>query len=165
MSMAPAAPTLLARWPRRRVLLAVLVVSLVLNIFFVAGAVWTRLHPPAPAFGMEQRFQRMAAELQLDAGQRAGFERYVAAMRARSDKMRHDMGPLIGAAWEEMAKPNPDSGQVLRLYGDVAAKRQEFQREAAVQTMDFLSLLSPDQRSKFIAIARERRGGSRSRSR
>ena len=67
----------LASWPHRRVLLAVLVVSLVLNVCFIAGAAWTRMrHPPAGA--LEPVFQRMPAELGLDDKQRAAFDRYVA---------------------------------------------------------------------------------------
>lgn len=164
MSLTAAATTVMARWPRRGVLLAVLVVSLALNLFFIAGAVWTRANAP-PAGGPEQRFQRMAAELNLDTNQRSGFERYVSAMRARGEKMRREVGPLIGAAWEEMAKPQPDTVQVLHLFDQAAAKRQELQREAAVQTVDFLSILTPEQRGKLVAITRERRGAWRSQNR
>ena len=163
MSLATAATTATAKWPRRGMLLAVLVVSLVLNVFFIAGAAWTRIE--APPAGLEQRFERMAAELKLDAKQRNGFERYAAATRARGENMRKQVGPLIGAAWEEIAKPQPDTAQVLRLFDQAIAKRQELQREAAVQTLDFLSILTPEQRGKFVAITRERRGAWRSQNR
>jgi len=47
--------------------------------------------------------------------------------------------------------------QIMRLFDEAAEKRREFQRETAAQTLDFLAILSPAQRSKFVAIARERR--------
>ena len=79
-------------------------------------------------------------------------------MRGRFDNVRRQVGPLIGAAWAELAKPQADGAQALRLFGEAADKRRELQREAAAQTVEFLSVLSPAQRSKFVAIAGERRG-------
>jgi uncharacterized membrane protein len=162
--MASAATGVFARWPRRGVLLALLVVSLVLNVFFVAGAVWTRVRTP-PAHGLEQRFQRLAADLDLDARQRGAFERYVAAIRARNEKMHQEVAPLIGGAWEEIAKPQADTAEVLRRFDTAIEKRRGFQHEVVVQTLDFLSILTAEQRSKFVAIARDRRGGRRAQSR
>jgi len=144
-------------WPRRRVLVALLVVSAALNFFFIAGAVWTRLQAPAGWPGPEQRFRQMAAGLDLDAQQRISFDTYAAAMRARSEKMHQQIAPLIGAVWDEIAKPQPDMGEVARLFDEAAEKRGVFQREATVATVAFLSVLSPAQRSKFVANARARR--------
>ncbi len=157
MSTATAATTGRTGRPRRRILVALLVVSAALNFCFIAGAVWTRLHAPAGWPGPEQRFQQMAAGLDLDPQQRTSFDRYVAAMRLRTEKMHEQIAPLIGAVWQEIAKPQADVGQVMRLFDEAAQKRQEFQREATTQTLAFLSVLSPEQRSKFVAIARARR--------
>jgi len=157
VSTAAAATTVRTGWPRRRVLVALLVVSAALNFCFIAGAVWTRLHAPAGWPGPEQRYRQMAAGLDLNAQQEISFDRYVAAMRDRTEKMHEQMAPLIGAVWEEMAKPQADIAQVMRLFDDATEKRREFQREATVETVTFLSVLSPAQRSKFVAIARERR--------
>jgi Spy/CpxP family protein refolding chaperone len=85
-------------------------------------------------------------------------------MRTRTEKMRQQVAPLIGSAWEEVAKPQADEAQVMRLFDEAALKRREFQREASAETLKFLTLLTPAQRSKFVAIARERRA-SRSRPR
>ncbi len=52
-------------WPRSRILSAVLAVSLVLNVLFVAGAVWGRIEE-APARGLDRRFERIGAQLDLD---------------------------------------------------------------------------------------------------
>jgi Spy/CpxP family protein refolding chaperone len=151
----PGGPT---GWLSRRVLLILLVASVVLNLCFVAGAVWTRWHAPARWAGMEQRYQQMAAELDLNPQQKIAFDAYVAAMRTRTEKMRQQVGPLVGAAWEEIAKPQAEEAQVGRLFDEAAEKRREFQREAGAQTLKFLAILSPEQRSKFVAIAHQRRG-------
>jgi uncharacterized membrane protein len=159
VSTAPADPVAGAPTgsPRRRVLVILLILSVVLNLCFIAGAAWTRLHGPARWGGLEQRYQQMAAELNLEPQQRAGFDAYVAAMRARTDKMHEQVGPLMSAAWDEVAKPQADVGQVMRLFDEAAEKRREFQREATAQTLSFLATLSPAQRGKFVAIARERK--------
>ncbi len=144
------------RWPSRRVLVVLLILSAVLNFCFLAGAAWIRLHAPA-RWGLEERYQQMAVELNLEPQQRAGFDAYVAAMRARTEKMREQVAPLMNAAWQEIAKPQAEAAQVTRLFDEAAAKRGEFQREATVKTLDFLAILSPAQRGKFVAIAHERR--------
>jgi uncharacterized membrane protein len=144
------------KWSRERTLMAVLIVSAALNLCFVGGAVWTRLHPPAEPQSMTQHYQQIAAQLDLDPRQRTAFERYFAAMRARSEKMHQQVAPLVGEAWEAVARPEADVKQVLQLIDAATDKRREFQHEAAVQTLDFLSTLSPDQRAKFVAFARER---------
>jgi uncharacterized membrane protein len=160
--MASVATTVPARWPHRRVLIAVLVVSLVLNVGFVAGVAWTRLHA-TPAGGYDAVFRRVPAELGLDNGQRAAFDRYVASMRALNERVRQQVAPLLAAAWEELAKPQATAEDVTRQFAEVGAKRQESQREIVLQTVEFVSVLSPDQRRKFVTLMRERWGSRRTR--
>jgi Spy/CpxP family protein refolding chaperone len=161
VSVASPATNWLARWPDRRVLLALLVISVVLNVFVVAGAVWSRMWPPPGP--LEQRFQHIATQLDLDDKQRAAFRKYVSGSRARGDKIREQVAPLISGAWDEIAKPQADAGQVSRLFDEAAAKRQELQHDATTQTLELLALLSPEQRRKFVAIMRERRATRRNR--
>lgn len=162
MSVAATGASAAGGWPYRRIVLAVLAVSLVLNLFFVAGAVWTRIQAPPPSRGFEQRYQQMGTQLDLDPQQRAAFDRYVAAMRARGDNMRQQVAPLMAAAWEEAAKPHVDTTQALRLFEEASDKRRQFHHEAIAQTLDFLATLSPAQRARFVALSRERRGQWRS---
>jgi len=140
-----------ARSPRRLVWV-LLALSVALNLFFVGGALWIRVHPAAVLSFQEQRFQRMARELDLAPQQRAGFDRYVAAMRSRTAQMHQQLAPLYAAAWQEMAQPHADEAQVMRLFDEATAKRREFQREATSQTLAFLAVLSPAQRARFLAI-------------
>jgi Spy/CpxP family protein refolding chaperone len=164
VSMATAGTTTPAGWRGRRLLIILLVGSALLNLCFVGGAAWTRWHMHARWASPEQRDRQMAAELDLAPQQRVAFDSYIAAMRARTEKMHQQVAPLVGSAWEEIAKPVADAAQVMRLIDEAAEKRREFQREASAQTLDFLATLTPAQRSKFVAIARERLG-ARMRSR
>ncbi len=157
MSIVTAGRTAAARSPRRHLLITLVSISVALNIFFVAGAAWTRLHAPPASVGLEERYDEMAAELKLDPQQRAAFDRYVATIRPRVEEMRRQVDPLIASAWDEVAKPQTDTAQVMGLFDQATEKRREFQRELAGQTLAFLSLLSPEQRSKFVAVVREHR--------
>lgn len=139
---------------RRRLILAALAVSLVLNLCFVAGAAWTRLNePPAPG----ERFKAIAGELNLTATQSAAFDLYLKAIRERSREARADIDPIVAAAWTEIAKPHPDEAQIGRLFDQAAEKRRSFQRDGTTATLQFLTTLTPEQRTKFVTLVRERR--------
>jgi uncharacterized membrane protein len=157
VSSAAAGPTAATGRRGRRLLPALLVVSVALNLFFVVGAVWTRLHHPPGWPNREERYQQLAKRLDLEPSQRAGFDRFVAAMRTRDENVREQIAPLVSGAWDELAKPQPDAGLITRRFDEASAKWREFQREATLQTLDFLAMLSPAQRAEFVAEARERR--------
>ena len=71
--------------------------------------------------------------------------------------MRQQVDPLIGSAWEEVAKQQADPARVNELFDQATEKRRAFQRDLTTQTLAFLAVLSPEQRSKFVQMARERR--------
>jgi Spy/CpxP family protein refolding chaperone len=139
----------------------VLVISLVLNLCFIAATVWFRLHAPPAGRNLAERYQEIASQLDLDAQQRAAFDRYIAAMRSRADQMRQETDPLMAAGWDELAKPQPDEAKVTQLFDQAGEKRRGFQRDATAQTMALLATLSPAQRTKFVALMRERRAAAR----
>jgi uncharacterized membrane protein len=142
-------------WPRSRILWAVLAVSLVLNVLFVAGAVWSRIEQPAPR-GLDQRFERIGAQLDLDATQRVAFDRVLAELRGRGDKVQQQVAPLYRAAWDAAGNPAADPQEVLLLFDAAFDKRRQLSRETMKKTLDFLATLSPEQRGRFVALARER---------
>jgi uncharacterized membrane protein len=142
-------------WPRLRLLTAVLAVSLVLNVLFVAGAVWSRVEEPVHR-GFDQRFERIAAQLDLDVTQRAAFDRFIAEMRGRGDKVQQQVAPLYRAAWDAAARPTIDTVELVRLFDAAFDERRRVNREATIRMIDFLATLSPEQRGRFVALARER---------
>jgi Spy/CpxP family protein refolding chaperone len=141
--------------PRRRLLTAILAVSVALNICVIAGALWSRLHPPPPPPTFTQRFHRLEDTLDLNADQRAAFDRYIADMSARGEQMRHTIEPMMDAAWAELAKPDTDQARVLQLLDDASNQRHTFQQQAVTATLSLLATLTPEQRSKFVANERE----------
>lgn len=161
MSAAAAAPGAARRREHSRLLIAVLVISLVLNLCFIAATVWFRLHAPPAGRNLAERYQEIASQLDLDAQQRAAFDRYIAAMRSRADQMRQETDPLMAAGWDELAKPQPDEAKVTQLFDQAAEKRRGFQHDATAQTLTLLATLSPEQRAKFITLMRERRAAAR----
>ena len=155
MTAAATHPASFGEWWRQRWSVVLLAVSLALNLFFVAGAVWIHLHaPPSPA----ARFRQMSEQLNRDAKQKDAFQDYIRALRANGELMRQQTEPTIGAAWAELAKPQGDQAKVMQLFDQAAEKRHEIQRQLASQTFAFLALLSPEQRAKFVEIWRQHRG-------
>ncbi len=133
-----------------------LTLSVALNLCFVAGAVWIRVHPPAPPFGPSERLQRIAAELPLDPQQRQAFDRYAQAVHTLMEKMHQQVDPQISDAWSELAKPDADETRVSHALDEAGETRRGFMRAVTAETLSFLSTLSPEQRAKFVELARRR---------
>jgi uncharacterized membrane protein len=127
-----------------------LTLSLVLNLCFVAGALWVHINGPALTMSPEERFQRVGAELGLDPEQRRAFEQYSDAVRIHMQRMREAVDPLMSAARTDLAKPGADEATIARLYDEAAQTRRGFQRELLAKTLAFLAVLSPEQRAKFV---------------
>jgi Spy/CpxP family protein refolding chaperone len=142
------------RSSRNRGLVAVLAVSIALNLCVVAGVVWSRVNAPPPPLTISERFHRLGNTLDLTATQRSAFDSYVAAMIARGDRLRQDVEPTLDAAWSEIAKPNADQARVMQLLDEASNKRRAFQHEAIGETLSLLATLTPEQRTKFIAAER-----------
>jgi Spy/CpxP family protein refolding chaperone len=148
---------------RPRVLVAVLAVSVALNLCVFAGAVWSRLHASSAPPGPSEHYHRLADTLALTPEQRVTFDHYVADMTARGERLRHDVEPTMDAAWTEMAKPDADQAQVLQLLDEASNRRRAFMHDAVSATLSLLATLTPDQRSKFLAEEREFRTAQRHR--
>jgi Spy/CpxP family protein refolding chaperone len=135
---------------------ALLAVSLALNLFFVAGAVWTDFNPPPQTAGFDRRFRAMAAPLDLTSAQRIAFTRYEGAMRSGRDALHRQVGPLIDAVRQEIAKPQPDVSRMRQLLDQAAAAHRAFEQQAVAATLAFVATLTPAQRDTFVAIERQR---------
>jgi uncharacterized membrane protein len=144
---------------RHPLLWAAFTLSLVLNLCFVAGALWIRIQgPPLPASPAE-RLQRIGTELVLDPHQRQAFEQYSENVRAHMQQMRDTVEPLMSAAWSELAKPDADQATAARLFDEAGQARRSLQRELLTPTLTFLATLSPEQRAKFVELFHQRPKG------
>jgi len=155
VSVAAADGPFARRSSRRRLVAALLAVSLALNLFFIAGAVWTDVNPPPQTAAFDQRFQAMAAQLDLAPPQQVAFAHYEAAMRSGRDALHRQVRPLIDAVREEIAKPQPDVGRIGQFLDQAAAAHRAFERQAITATLAFVATLTPAQRGTFVAIERQ----------
>ena len=141
---------------RQHLFWVVLILSLALNLCFIAGALWIRVQGPPLPMSPEQRLQQIAPQLALDSQQKAAFEQYVRTVRLRVQSMREATEPLVANAWSELAKPDADDAKVMQLFDQAGEQRRAFRRELGTATFVFLAKLSPEQRAKFVELARQR---------
>jgi len=141
---------------RHPLLWVALTLSLVLNLCFVAGALWIHIQGPSPPATPAERLQRIGAELALDPQQRQAFERYSENLRTHMQQIREAVEPLMSAAWAELAKPDADQATAARLFDEAGQARRGLQRELLMPTLAFLATLSPEQRAKFVELFRQR---------
>jgi uncharacterized membrane protein len=148
--------------PRHRLILAILAISLALNVCVIAGVIWNRTTAPETQTGGAW-VRKLEASLDLNEQQKAAFTAYIAASRAHNAQLRQDVEPMLEAAWAELAKPQPDQAEVLRHFNDASTRWRASQTETISATLSFLATLNPDQRAKFIAGEREHRASLRRR--
>jgi Spy/CpxP family protein refolding chaperone len=141
---------------RQHLFWVILVLSLALNLCFIAGALWIRVQGPPPAMSPEQRLQQMEPQLALNPQQKAAFDEYARTVRSRVQSMHEAIEPLVANAWSELAKPNADEAKVMQLFDQAGEQRRTFRRELGTATLMFLAKLSPEQRVKFVELARQR---------
>src|SRR5690348_7494131 len=104
----------------------------------------------------EQRLQQIEPQLALDSQQKAAFDQYARTVVSRMQSMHEAIEPLIGKAWSELAKPDADDAKIMQLFDQAGEQRHVFRHELATATFSFLAKLSPEQRAKFVELARQR---------
>lgn len=144
---------------RARLPWILLAVSVALNIFFLGGAFWVRMHHGPhgePGGDPERRISAISKELSLNETQRGALERFVRSARQGGRQLREKNEPVIQQSWRELAKDNPDDAVIERGFAEATANRQAYQMEVSRSMRQFLATLSPDQREKFLATLQER---------
>jgi uncharacterized membrane protein len=141
---------------RRHLFWVILVLSLALNLCFIAGALWIRVQGPPVPMTPEQRLQQIEPQLALNPQQKAAFDEYARTVRSRVQSMHEAIEPQVANAWSELAKPDADEAKVMLLFDQAGDQRRAFRRELGTATVTFLTKLSPEQRAKFVELARQR---------
>ena len=141
---------------RQQLVWVVLILSLALNLCFIAGALWIRLQGPPVPMSPEQRLQQIEPQLALDSQQKAAFDQYARTVHLRMQSMHEAIEPLVGKAWSELAKPDADDAKIMQLFDQAGEQRRAFRRELGTATFAFLAKLSSEQRAKFVELARQR---------
>jgi uncharacterized membrane protein len=139
---------------RQQILWVAVSLSLALNLFFIAGALWTRSHVPPP-LTREQRLNEMATALALDPQQRQALASFSQVVRGQLQETRDLVQPLLRAAWAEMSRPQADATKVMQLLDQTAQVRRAHLNQITAATIAFLKGLSPEQRAKFFKVAHQ----------
>jgi len=140
---------------RRHLFWVILVLSLALNLCFIAGALWIRVQGPPLPMSPEQRLQQIDPQLALSPQQKAAFDEYARTVRSRVQSMHEAIEPQVANAWSELAKPDADEAKVMQLFDQAGDQRRAFRRELGTATFTFLAKLMPEQRAKFVELARQ----------
>jgi len=138
-----------------RILLAL---SVTLNVFFVAGLLWSMfaaepIGPPA------MRFVAIGHRLDLSPQQRAALDAFGATAHRHAGDLRTANGPLMRQIWDEMAKPDPDQPAIDKLAEQMNQNRLAYQKQMSASLAAFLKTLSPEQRARFVDLAAQRPDG------
>jgi Spy/CpxP family protein refolding chaperone len=141
---------------RQHLFWVVLILSLALNLCFIAGALWIRVQGAPLPMSPEQRLQQIEPQLALDSQQKAAFDEYARTVRSRMQSMHEAIEPLVANAWSELAKPDADQTKIMQLFDQAGEQRRAFRPELVTATFTFLAKLTPEQRAKFVELARQR---------
>jgi Spy/CpxP family protein refolding chaperone len=151
-----AASVVLRPGSRQHLFWVVLILSLALNLCFIAGALWIRVQGPPLPMSPEQRLQQIEPQLALNSQQKAAFDEYARTVRSRMQSMHEAIEPLVANAWSELAKPDADQAKIMQLFDQAGEQRRAFRPELVTATFTFLAKLTPEQRAKFVELARQR---------
>ncbi|HEX4192566.1 MAG TPA: periplasmic heavy metal sensor [Stellaceae bacterium] len=135
----------------RRLLWIALVLSLTLNICFLAGLAWMHVHAPPPPI---VRMQHFGESLKLNPAQHQAYEQFLRTLRLRGRFVRESNQPLIENLWNEIAKPTPDTSEIAKLADQINSNREGLQREASTALDTFIKTLTPEQRALLAEQAK-----------
>jgi len=128
-----------------------LTVSVVANIFFAAGAVYTFY-----ARG-DRTVERSVEKLNLTPAQEQALAMLRDGIAARREAMSGAQGGLREAMLAEIGNPAFDRDKVTALVADWSAQRQAFFVDMAEDLHGYVATLTPEQRETFLEMARDRR--------
>jgi Spy/CpxP family protein refolding chaperone len=139
---------------RGRLLWAALILSLLVNAFFLGSAAWwvSSWHRMTPA----ERFQQVVRELRLNNDQRDAFQVFVITARRGTRQLFESNRPLLGKVWDELGKPKPDQDEIAKLVDQATNNRRTYQKSMTAALAQFLSDLSPEQRERFISLTQQK---------
>ena len=141
------------RASRQHIWKALFALSVALNLFFVVGALWIRVHAPAPMASAEDRFEQMAGELGLNAAAKASicalFGNHARAIASNAQGgTAFGCSRLVGGG----SSRAPIETKVMQLLDQAAQERRGYVRDLTTTTLSFLSTLSQQQRDEFIKL-------------
>jgi uncharacterized membrane protein len=143
------------KWSRG--LIIALALSLTLNVFFIGGAVLSRVRFHGyfeRRAGPIQRFEHIGHEMNLSGAQLMALHQMVVNMRERRRAMFQANRPIFDSIWDQLAKPQPNDQAIEALIGRADTNHVAFQKDATAAVESFLATLSPEQRAQFTDLAK-----------
>ncbi len=137
---------------RIKLLWILLGASLLLNLFFAGGVIYSKMTAERLGGASGQQLDAVADELALSEAQRAELMALRAAARERRQEMRREGQQLRQALIEEMSKPSFDQARVQTLLGERSKLFVGFVGDVMAQTHDFLDTLEPEKKREFLAM-------------
>lgn len=134
---------------RNRLVWVALALSITLNIFVIAGLVWSQAASPRPT-NFAERLVEAGAGLNLSPAQRDAFNQFAETIQHRTKDMRDANVPLFRHIWDELAKAQPDQTTINQLVDEASENRHTYQRDVTTALSGFLASLSSDQRAQFV---------------
>ena len=141
---------------RLNLLVVFLVLSLLLNGFFLGGY-WIARLKATKISNSKQRISEIARLLDLTPEQKKKF----LTLKKRAIGIRRpyleQMARLRSQFWKKVVN-NPDAKEDLeKIIHEMAVKREEYQRKIAGIICEFLQILDQKQKKKFLEISRKNR--------
>ena len=137
--------------------------SLALNVFFIGGHFYSRAQygneagrqagtakPPAT------RSRISVDRIGLDVAQRGGFRTMRARIRARGKRFRARSRGHVARLWAELQKDKPSKRVIDRSLRKLTDSRYAYQRRAAAHAIAFMATLDPNQKARFLELAKSR---------
>jgi uncharacterized membrane protein len=136
----------------KRLLWILLAASVLLNVFFAGGVVYSKVTAERLRDKPEARFDFVVGELGLGEAERTRLMALRETAVARRDEMRREGRHLREQLFEEMAKPDFDPARVEDLLRQRSDLFVAFMTGVMGETHDFLAGLEPEKRDEFLAM-------------
>jgi uncharacterized membrane protein len=137
---------------RSKFLWILLAASLLLNVFFAGGVIYSKMTAERLRDEPAARFDFVVDELGLGDAERARLMTLRESAFARRDQMRREGRHLREELFKEMAKPDFDEARVEELLRQRSALFVTFLGGVMADTHDFLANLDAERKREFMAM-------------
>jgi uncharacterized membrane protein len=137
---------------RLKLLWILLAASLLLNLFFAGGVIYSKMTAERLRDEPAARFDFVVDDLGLSEAERGRLMALRETARARRDEMRREGRHLREALFKEMAKPDFDQARVEELLQQRSVLFVTFLGGVMAETHDFLATLEPERKREFMAM-------------
>lgn len=135
---------------RRKLPWILLAISVVANLFFAAGAIYTL------SARDDSVVEQVSRDLDLTPAQNQGLLALRQGIAARREAITGTRGGLRDALLSEVGRPTFDGERVAALVDDWSTQRRAYFVDVARDLHAYVATLTPGQREKFLELARDR---------